>query len=451
MSDAAKITSGDVRDHLFISYSWDDRAFVDWLALKLTALGYRLWYDRLHLLGGEAFPAEVDRAIKRRTFRMLAVLSRSSLSKPNPTGERTLALNLGRERKEDFLIPLNVDNLKPTDLDWMTADLTFIQFSPNWASGLRALVKKLDAINAPRDSGRNAEAIQAWLRTREVVENRAEPLWANLLEFRRVSEAIYRVDREAVRRSNEAPRASIEHDDAIWTFERPTKVPKHAISAHAWRLPGTPTAMTNNGTRLLREVVEQHGIARGLTRLSDGQLYFPGGALPKDQISYSDGSRKRHVDVTGYRTVRSRGAESRALYHLAPTFRINRTLLSSPSVELGLRLVWFDERGAPIEPGRAFRLTRKVRGGWWNNKVLARLRALAWCLADGADEFSPCGIDAISLSGKLVEMISPIGFDEEASASADDADDAADDPAESERVVDVDDDEAAVPEDHDDV
>lgn len=450
MSDTAANSSSDARDHLFISYSWDDRAFVDWLALKLTTLGYRVWYDRLHLLGGEAFPAEVDRAIKRRTFRMLGVLSRSSLAKPNPTGERTLALNLGRERKEDFLIPLNVDNLKPTDLDWMTADLTFIQFSPNWASGLRALVKKLDAINTPRDTARNADAIQAWLRTREAMQNRPEPLWANLLEFRRVSEALYRVDREAVRRANEAPRVSIEHDDAIWTFERPARVPKHAISAHGWRLAGAPQAMTNTGTRLLREVVEQHGVTRGLTRLASGQLYFREGVLPKDQIAYSDGTRKRHVGVTGYRKVRSRGVESRALYHLAPTFRINRTLLGSPAVELGLRLAWFDEQGAAIEASRAFRLTRKVRGGWWNNKVLARVRALAWWLADGADEFSPCGIEAISLSGKLVEMASPIGFDEDASTPADDADDAADDAADSERIVDVDDDDASS-EDHDDV
>lgn len=35
------------------------------------------------------------------------------------------------------MIPLNVDGLRPRELDWMTNDLTFISFRPSWADGLR--------------------------------------------------------------------------------------------------------------------------------------------------------------------------------------------------------------------------------------------------------------------------------------------------------------------------
>src|SRR5713226_3217000 len=98
-----------MRAHLFISYAREDWPFVEWLALRLTAEGYKVWCDRFKLLGGESYPRDIDRAIKERTFRLLALLSRSSLNKPNPLKERTLALNLARERREDFLIPLNVD------------------------------------------------------------------------------------------------------------------------------------------------------------------------------------------------------------------------------------------------------------------------------------------------------------------------------------------------------
>jgi hypothetical protein len=50
--------------------------------------------DRLKLLGGERWPKDIDTAIKARTFRMVALLSRSSKDKPNPAKERQLALAL---------------------------------------------------------------------------------------------------------------------------------------------------------------------------------------------------------------------------------------------------------------------------------------------------------------------------------------------------------------------
>jgi hypothetical protein len=34
--------SQPARDHLFISYAWENGAFAEWLALKLTAEGYRV-------------------------------------------------------------------------------------------------------------------------------------------------------------------------------------------------------------------------------------------------------------------------------------------------------------------------------------------------------------------------------------------------------------------------
>lgn len=104
------------RDHLFISYAVEDRSLAEWLTRKLTADGYLVWCDCFSLLGGDSYPQKIDEAIKERTFRLLAILSEASIRKANPTKERTLALNLARERHEAFLIPLNV-NLSATQLD----------------------------------------------------------------------------------------------------------------------------------------------------------------------------------------------------------------------------------------------------------------------------------------------------------------------------------------------
>ena len=77
--------------HLFISYASEDVAFSDWLALKLVAEGYEVWYDRMKLLGGEPYPTDIDSAIKNQSFRVLGLVSGYSVSKPNPVKGMTFA------------------------------------------------------------------------------------------------------------------------------------------------------------------------------------------------------------------------------------------------------------------------------------------------------------------------------------------------------------------------
>ena len=134
--------------HLFISYAIEDVALAEWLARKLVNQGYAVWFDRMKLLGGEPWPQDIDVAIKERTFRMLALLSEHSLKKPNPSKERTLALNIARTREvADFLIPLKVDS---AELDWLTTDLTYLPFYNGWAEGWRSLLKKLETLDTPK-------------------------------------------------------------------------------------------------------------------------------------------------------------------------------------------------------------------------------------------------------------------------------------------------------------
>jgi hypothetical protein len=180
--------SDPARDHLFISYAWEDGAFAEWLALKLTAEGYRVWCDRFKLLGGESYPQDIDRAIREQTFRLLALMSYHSVNKPNPLKERTLALNLARERKEDFLIPLNVDGLAPTEVGWMLSDLSYISFHRSWADGLSQLLKKLLSLDAPRRLAADGRgAVTDWFTRRDAVSTGPERLWTNLLAIEELS------------------------------------------------------------------------------------------------------------------------------------------------------------------------------------------------------------------------------------------------------------------------
>lgn len=68
------------QDHLFVSHASEDGVLAEWLSLKLTAEGYKVWCDKTKLLGGEPYPIDIDNAIKNSTFRFLSLLSRNSIS-----------------------------------------------------------------------------------------------------------------------------------------------------------------------------------------------------------------------------------------------------------------------------------------------------------------------------------------------------------------------------------
>jgi hypothetical protein len=175
--------------HLFISYAEEDVALAKWLARKLASFGYAVWFDQLKMLGGEPWPQTIDDAIKNRTFRMLALMSVNSISKPNPTKERTLALRIARQRKiPDFLITLKVDS---AELDWQTTDISYIAFNRGWADGLRRLIKKLTAISAPKTLSNGAAiAASTFSMGDNLCESTNEQLRANVIRVRAIPEIL---------------------------------------------------------------------------------------------------------------------------------------------------------------------------------------------------------------------------------------------------------------------
>lgn len=169
--------------HLFISYAIEDVSLASWLARKLSACGYAVWFDQMKLLGGEPWPQTIDDAIKQRTFRMLALMSASSVHKPNPSKERTLALNIARSRGiPDFLITLKVDD---AELDWMTTDISYIPFNKSWADGWRQLIEKLDNVAAPKTLTHGATlAASTFPKSDELVRTEPETLTANVVRVK---------------------------------------------------------------------------------------------------------------------------------------------------------------------------------------------------------------------------------------------------------------------------
>lgn len=137
-------------DHLFISSVLLDWALAEWLTLRLTAEGYRVWCRRFPLIGGERYPRDAEEAIASDTFRLIALVSRVSQSDTGATRELELGRGIGRERDIEFLIPLAVDDLAPGDQPASLRDLVLIPFSRSWGAGMTELLAKLRSIGVPR-------------------------------------------------------------------------------------------------------------------------------------------------------------------------------------------------------------------------------------------------------------------------------------------------------------
>lgn len=389
-------TQATQRDHLFISYAWEDGALAEWLTLKLTAEGYRVWCDRFKILGGEKWPDDVDVAIRDKTFRLLHLVSKHSLRKPNPKKERELVLQLEKERGTEILVPLNVDGTKPSELPWRIVDVAYIPFR-NWAAGFAQLLKKLRSINAPRPlqpTGREI-AGSAYL-VRSPVTNSAETLISNIYPFTSVPGAIKRFTFSELGRM----RASTLHD--TWAFRD-----LGGEAALAFATPSAPlvekpsaqepaTLVWHEGeivegilaehlvTELLAKSLGLHCLSRGLVAEPNGRrFYFPFGLLPRNTIFFEHVDQRRtRVLVCGQRQFRFRDYR----YHLSAGFRVRRDRDLGFVAQLRLGLYLTDLKRVPLARRAAVARRKKIGSAWWNSQWLSRQLAVMSFLANGQPE-----------------------------------------------------------------
>lgn len=385
-----------MQEHLFISYATEDSGLAEWLTLKLTSLGYKVWCDRFELLGGERFPRDIDKAIKEKTFRLLALLSKASLEKENPTKERTLALNIGRERKNDFLIPLKVEQLSATDLNWMVSDITYVPFHPSWANGLSQLVKKLEKIGAPKILDNGCRIAAEALLDSDLVEEKPEELHSNLLEVARIPECVQRFQLrrppnppEIDQMNREWPAYRVE-DRVYLSFQSPSESLADKLNIQPngkalWRdLPTidgikSETVVSN----LLKRNIEAICLGRGLIRdHSLNLVYFPSGLLNNNRLSFLSYDGKRtHLLAVGQRS--KAGVKYR--YHLAPQFQVRRDFESAFSILMKVRVRITDTDGKALPRFSALSRRKHLCAQWWNSEWLKRQLAILEHLSNKQD------------------------------------------------------------------
>ncbi|MDG6998581.1 MAG: toll/interleukin-1 receptor domain-containing protein, partial [Nitrososphaerota archaeon] len=388
------------QDHLFISHASEDSPFAEWLTLKLTGEGYRVWCDHIKLLGGESYPRDIDSAIKRSTFRLLAVLSRNSISKENPLKERTLGMNISRERGIDFVIPLNLDGLTATEVDWMSSDLTYIQFHGNWAQGLIKLVKKLNSIDTPRILKNGRNIVVSYLNQNSPLLQKEEKIDSNLLEVLKVPEELMVFEFENMTTvssryelskrwaffpiGNRRVISFVEPDKDIVHSHGVRFIEKYAVSS-AETVEKIPTRNLIKHLIVASLLVACHKKGLLQTEQENPILYFPYNCLPDNRLHYTDYKGKKNwFNTVGERHLRtSKLVPVKYTYHIGVRFDLNSFSPSDYFISVRPTAYVSDVVGKPFKPRLQNARTKHILKSWYNSKILNYHLGIVKFLADG--------------------------------------------------------------------
>lgn len=386
--------------------------------MRLTTEGYKVWCDKVKLLGGESYPKDIDKAIKTQTFRMLALISRHSLTKENPLKERTLGHSISRQRKIDFVIPLLVDAIRPDELDWMNSDLTYIPFRDSWAQGLLQLIKKLRSISAPTPLLNGAKLVSDWVAQQSTLMTSEERLWTNLFEIKYMPDFIYRITTPNDFKITDP--GWIFHTQAehiLWSFEVPD--PKLDYIAVEWNdnrhIPyGVPPI--DIATILIKEHIRRLCLQRRAQETLDGVIYLSNLAAPDGWLRFTDFKGKQsRVLATSQRTVRSSGGTRNPYrYHLAPVFRPVLRKYGIQVLELQVRLYLTDMQGTALPSWITNRRRKRIARSWWNYQWMSRVLAIAQWAFDGQSTFNLAAGRGheINVAGSPLSVMAPMGIDE---------------------------------------
>ncbi|MDM8553662.1 alpha/beta fold hydrolase [Desulfococcaceae bacterium HSG7] len=131
------------KNKVFICYAKEDQEIAIKLYTDLKKEGLNLWFDKDHIFPGQNWEYEIRRAIKKSTF-FLAIISSKSISKKGFTQkELKTAIDMLDEfpASDIFIIPVRIDDCSP--IDEKLQYLHWVDIFPNYDDGLREILRIL--------------------------------------------------------------------------------------------------------------------------------------------------------------------------------------------------------------------------------------------------------------------------------------------------------------------
>jgi hypothetical protein len=416
-------------DHIFISYATEDGALARWLTLKLTNEGYKVWCFEFQMLGGESFPKEIDQAIKAHTFRMLGLISHHSVKKQNPIKEWTLAQAIGTERGLDFLIPINVDGVKPTELPWTLADTNWISFcNPGWASGFLQLLRLLEKLHAPKLLTDGPSISAKTFIPEGIVTTTAETLFSNRMVFKNIPSCIHeysfarKMTPEEITELRQCWAYWYVNDGMVFSLSPPPEPIACDLikkTGRAWDIVSVNSIenipIENMTVHLLSKAVRVLFLVGGCRLINrNDAIYFPAGLFPRDRIEFTGYSgKKTYVVTNGRSTFYRRGQSQTCKYYLGFRHHVGRIVNGRWCVYFKLYLRITDNCGVDLDPRPALTRRKAITRNWWNDKLLKRYMALCKAIQCFQDlrRFRN-STDEVLLEHELTTFCAPYGLNE---------------------------------------
>lgn len=175
------------RDMVVIDNDEADDALACWLYRRLMLEGYRAWCQRLAPIGGESLADTLEALIKQRAFRLISVLSPSSVANPELSSRRTLA----SATAADLLLPVVGRDFNEGTLDAKMRQLERVDFSSSWADGLVSVLQLLAANNCPKTATKATVSSASFLQP-DLILHEPELLVSNRFRVLDVPDAIRR-------------------------------------------------------------------------------------------------------------------------------------------------------------------------------------------------------------------------------------------------------------------
>ena len=420
------------RQLVFISHANpEDNEFACWLGTRLTAAGYEVWADVLTLLGGRAFWQDIGNAIRNEAAIVVIALSRASYQKDGLLNEVALAANTAKQLgKQQFVIPIRLDDLPFSDFPEQLIRLGAIEFSSNWADGLSALLETFREAQVPKSACDVGHALADWrkfrLRQSARISDTPEIVFSNWFQITSLPSHLYftrfAATQQAMERAfEEFQSPTVQHLRLAASF-----ADADALQLETPNIPLTPAycpslipfleghgtegprvswrEAQNMVTSLLRKAWEQFVRSQGLLpyEFAHGRAWF----VPLDLIEgnvatfQDEDGKKRRRRLVGR-------SERRSVYwHFAVSLQIS--LLDPRHIVLRTSVVFTQDGKTPLDSKpRAERLRKGFCRNWWNDRWRDLLRALVAYLTNGKEELS------LPLGGGAVAGIAagPMGFE----------------------------------------
>jgi hypothetical protein len=400
----------------------EDNVFALWLGARLTAAGYSVWSDLLQLTGGERFWKDINEAIRHHTAVFLPILSNASIdpAKEGVHNEIAIATTVRRELKLDhFIVPLRLERVP--DIPPQLIQLTYIDFSANWADGLAQLLERLEKSAVPKEAAPETATMRLWAARHAglagSIVDQPETLQSNWFPIRDLPTHIHfystPVAKDLWDRTTAALSipcrpylrlliafAPIDAVQAVTGPDIPVSLEYRVAtedflggtSGDAPRIPAVDAR--NIVTDLLRQAWELFAQTRGLKRHAMASAecwYVPQGLLEKDKARFRDADGKaRWRAMGGIRGKR----RIRWFYGISV-----RAALAEPSRLIVQSRAVFSEDGTSLvtDGKRALRLRKWLCKSWWNDDFRDRLLGLMAVLS-GEDTVLrlPLGGDAVA-------------------------------------------------------